>query len=85
MGEVPGRFHCEVIPANRTEGEPATTDTPATNVGQCRCLVIKVRLGEGPAPGHDQRDPIASLTDFECWFHRFRVSRSMDRVFGLTV
>ena len=68
-GEVLMRFAGEVIPAESMERRFAIPYTPATDIVECRCLVIKVRLRVSTTHARSVRTRSISMINLEYRFH----------------
>src|SRR5947207_15131408 len=67
--EVLMRFAREVIPAESMERRFAILYTPATDIAERRCLVIKVRPGGPTTQGRSVRARSISMINLEYRFH----------------
>src|SRR6266566_3803839 len=67
--EVQMRFAREVIPAKSMERRFAILYTPATDIVERRCLVIKVRPGEPTTHARSVRARSISMINLEYRFH----------------
>ncbi len=69
VGEMLGRFVCEVILANSAEDRVASTDPSTIDIIERRCLVIIVCLPRHVALGRSEPDRVISMINLEYWFH----------------